>query len=160
MNGAQNIAAVGPGETPKQPQSATAEPAAEPAFELEDVYEEDEETSPGNLAWVVPALAVLAIAGWSLFFGFAHKEELLDGLTPLEGSALVTQWSVPVLLVVSLWLLAMRSSRREAARFGDTARLLSDESARLEARLVTVNRELSLAREFVAAQSRDLEALG
>jgi hypothetical protein len=54
----------------------------------------------------------------------------------------------------------MRNSRREAARFGETARVLSEESAKLETRLTTVNRELSLAREFISAQSRDIESLG
>jgi hypothetical protein len=54
----------------------------------------------------------------------------------------------------------MRSSRAEANRFAASAALLSRESAELEQRLKVVNRELSLAREFLAAQSRDLEALG
>ena len=55
----------------------------------------------------------------------------------------------------------MRNSRREAARFGEAAR---DAGAAnpplLERRLAVVNRELSLARDFIAAQSRDLESLG
>jgi hypothetical protein len=67
---------------------------------------------------------------------------------------------VPVLLVGVVWLIAMRNSRREAQRFGDVAQLLAQESAALETRLATINGELSLAREFVAAQARDLEALG
>src|SRR5690606_22820663 len=79
---------------------------------------------------------------------------------PAEWSALIVDWSVPVLLIVALWLLAMRNSRREAARFTDAAHALSRESALLERRLATVNRELSLARDFIAAQSRDLESLG
>jgi phosphoglycolate phosphatase-like HAD superfamily hydrolase len=37
---------------------------------------------------------------------------------------------------------------------------MNRESAALEARLKVVNRELSLAREFLAAEARDLEALG
>jgi hypothetical protein len=45
----------------------------------------------------------------------------------------------------------MRNSRREAARFGEAARELSRESAALEKRLAVVNRELSLARDFIAA---------
>jgi uncharacterized phage infection (PIP) family protein YhgE len=54
----------------------------------------------------------------------------------------------------------MRNSRREAARFATAAQALSRESGLLERRLTTVNRELSLARDFIAAQSRDLESLG
>ena len=34
--------------------------------------------------------------------------------------------------------------------------MFSDESLKLETRQTTVNRELSLAREFIAAQSRDI----
>jgi hypothetical protein len=58
------------------------------------------------------------------------------------------------------WLIVQRSSRREAWRFADAARALSRESERLEFRLSVVNRELSLAREFIAAQSRDLDTVG
>ncbi len=65
-----------------------------------------------------------------------------------------------VALIGIVWLLAMRSSRAEANRFAASAALMSQESIALEARLKVVNRELSLAREFLAAQSRDLEALG
>jgi hypothetical protein len=59
-----------------------------------------------------------------------------------------------------VWLLAMRSSRAEAKRFAATAGLTARESATLEARLKVVNRELSLAREFLAAEARDLDAMG
>jgi hypothetical protein len=54
----------------------------------------------------------------------------------------------------------LRHSRREAGRFTDVARALSQESSQLEQRLAVINRELSLARDFIAAQSRDLESLG
>jgi hypothetical protein len=64
------------------------------------------------------------------------------------------------LLVIGIWLLVMRTSRREANRFSDAASSLRGESAALEARLSVVNRELSLAREFLAAQTRELESLG
>lgn len=111
-------------------------------------------------AVVAAGLAVAAVAGWSALFGLVHQAEFTSDATPAQWSIWIRDWSVPVLLVGVAWLVAMRNSRREAARFGDTARLLADESARLEQRLTAVNRELSLAREFIAAQSRDLEALG
>ena len=72
----------------------------------------------------------------------------------------IGNWSGPVLLVCVVWLLAMRNSRREAARFGDAARLLGEESQLLSSRLISVNSELSMARDFIAAQARDLESLG
>jgi len=85
---------------------------------------------------------------------------LQHGIEPAGWAGLIADWSAPMMLIGVAWLVYMRNSRREAIRFGDSARLLADESSRLESRLLTVNRELSLAREFIAAQSRDLEALG
>ncbi len=123
----------------------------------EDWYEEP--AARATRSWVAPALALAAIAGWSAFFGWANQW-FPGGASPHQAISLVTSWAVPVLLISVLWLIAMRSSRREAMRFGDAARLLSDESAKLETRLTIVNRELSLAREFLASQSRDLDSLG
>ena len=105
-------------------------------------------------------LALSAVIGWSVLFFSVNQGALTGGAPLAQWSMLIRDWAIPVLLVAVLWLVAMRNSRREASRFGDTARLLADESARLELRLTAVNRELSLAREFIAAQSRDLEALG
>ncbi|MDG2003843.1 MAG: ATPase [Novosphingobium sp.] len=121
---------------------------------------EEESGSHSFLAWIPHALAGIAAISWTGFFGWARWSELQLGLTPAGWAGLITQWSVPIMLISLGWLLLMRNSRRESNRFGNAARLLSDESSRLEARLLTVNRELSLAREFLASQSRDLEALG
>lgn len=112
------------------------------------------------LALIAGALSVLAIAGWTALFVMANLAEMQGGGTLTQWTAWIRDWSVPVLLVAVVWLLAMRNSRREAQRFGETARLLGEESARLEERLTTVNRELSLAREFIAAQTRDIDSLG
>ena len=132
--------------------------AADGRYGYEEEFEDEEPAGRG--VPVAAILAVLAVLGWTGFFGWVHQREVLGGATPAEWSALIVDWAVPVLLVVALWLLAMRNSRREAARFTDAAHALSRESALLERRLATVNRELSLARDFIAAQSRDLESLG
>ena len=110
--------------------------------------------------WLAPSVAGLLIAAWSGFFGWAMWPAIRDGIAPSEGAQWLATWSLPVALVLTGLLLVLRSSRREALRFTDIARALREESTALETRLVTVNGELSLAREFVAAQSRDLEALG
>lgn len=112
------------------------------------------------LAIIAGTLSVLAIAGWTALFVMANLAEMQGGGSLTQWTAWIRDWSVPVLLVAVAWLLAMRNSHREAQRFGETARLLGDESARLEERLTTVNRELSLAREFIAAQTRDIDSLG
>jgi chromosome segregation ATPase len=155
----KNLVAVGP-EQPVDNAVEAANAAATETQPEEYLIEDEPVRRLGRFDWVVPALAVTVVIGWTGFFGWVHREALLAGANPAQWAAWIADWSVPVLLVVGLWLLAMRNSRREAARFGAAAQALAQESALLEKRLATVNRELSLARDFIAAQSRDLESLG
>jgi len=162
MNSGSNIRAVGAHSAPEA-QVNTADEMAEEPFTLEEEWAdtwEDEAPPPRNFGWIVPVLAMLVIAGWTGFYGWVNRFEILGGGTPAQWSGWIIAWSVPVLLVVCVWMLAIRNSRREAIRFGEVARLLSGESATLETRLSSVNRELSMARDFLGAQSRELEALG
>ncbi len=135
-------------------------------LDLTDSWLEEAESSalPGSatshIGWFAPMLAVIAVAAWTGFFGWAHSSAIASGAAPAVWAEWAVQWSVPVMLVGIVWLLAMRTSRAEASRFAASAALMNQESAALESRLKVVNRELSLAREFLAAQSRDLDALG
>lgn len=129
--------------------------------EASEAQFEDEVASSGTtFLWLTPGLAVLAGLAWTAFFVWARLGELQGGANANLWTQLVADWAVPVLLIGVVYLLVMRNSRAEAKRFSETASKLSEESAQLETRLTVVNRELSLAREFVAAQSRDLESLG
>ncbi len=171
MTGGKRIIAFGTGgEAPSSTEDTsfvTGEPAtgaaSGPGADADEAscvgHAEEPASAPGR-GWFLPALAALAVLGWSAFFLWAERSALAGGTTPQGAIALVESWAVPVMLIGLGWLIALRTSRREALRFGEAARLLADESARLEARLTVVNRELSLAREFIAAQSRDLESLG
>lgn len=105
-------------------------------------------------------LAIAAVIGWTALYLLANLDTMRAGGNPMQWTGWLRDWAVPVVLIAVLWQLAMRNSRREAMRFGDTARLLSEEASKLETRLTTINRELSLAREFIAAQSRDIDSLG
>ena len=111
-------------------------------------------------AQIAVLLAFATIVGWTALFVAANLEAMRSGGNLVQWTGWLRDWAVPVVLVAVVWLLTMRNSRREATRFGETARMLSDESLKLEERLTTVNRELSLAREFIAAQSRDIDSLG
>ena len=123
-------------------------------------WEEDEPVAMSRRGWIVPTIAGLATTAWTAFFGYANRAEILAGGTIQQWSGWISAWAVPVLLIVSLWILSRRNSTVEARRFGEVSRSLAEESARLEARLAVVNRELSLAREFLGSQSRELEFLG
>lgn len=132
-------------------------------LDLTDSWPQDEpEARPSLLAKIpfAPILAVAAIAGWTGFFVWANLPQMRAGAVPAQWANWVVAWTVPVALVGIVWLLLMRSSQAEASRFAASAALMNREGAALEARLKVVNGELSLAREFLAAQSRELEALG
>ncbi|MGH6787320.1 MAG: ATPase [Novosphingobium sp.] len=163
MTGGSRIVAIGGETVPEVAEAAPVEAPLELEASAEVGWEEewDESPAPSRFAgWLAPSLALLAIAAWSAFFGWANHAAILEVPSPEQAVALVRDWAIPTLLVCTLWLLAMRTSRREAVRFGEAARALNAESANLETRLSTVNQELSLAREFIASQSRDIESLG
>lgn len=111
-------------------------------------------------AWLLPLFALALVAGWSALFALDRATAIASASSPAAWSGLLLQWSPPVLLVALAYLILQRSSRREAGRFGEAAALLRRESQALEARLTSLNRELSLAREFLAAQTREIDALG
>ena len=111
-------------------------------------------------ALVAATVALAAVTGWTALFLAANFAAMRSGGTLVQWTGWLRDWAVPVVLVAVVWLLTMRNSRREATRFGDTARMLGEESLKLEVRLTTINRELSLAREFIAAQARDIDSLG
>ncbi len=162
MAGNRNIVALDPDAQDAVPVETTAAQTADAEVTVDDQWYEEDEAAP-NAGWrngILPALAFACVLGWTGFFVWTNQSQMLAPASPQAWVGWIRDWSLPVVLVCCLWLIAMRNSRREAERFGATARLLSEESARLEARLSTVNSELSLAREFIAAQARDLEALG
>jgi hypothetical protein len=134
--------------------------SADDEWIADDGWAEAEPEIELSRAWLPPVLALTMIAAWTGFFAWSRQAELFAPASPARWSDWISAWSVPVLLICVVWLLAMRHSRREFRRFGDAANLLTTQSATLENRLVTVNQELSLAREFIASQSRDLETLG
>ncbi|WP_299192733.1 ATPase [uncultured Erythrobacter sp.] len=182
MSGGNHIRAVGPqaarnaqGQAGSEGVEASAETSLDThesvddegeldlaEYDYEDAYEEAYEPASNRFAWVAPAIAIALIAGWTGLYGWAMQDRLLAAASaaPAEWVRWIIDWSVPVLLVCVGWLLTMRHSRAEAKRFAETAALLSTESSELEARLTVVNRELSLAREFLGAQSLELESLG
>lgn len=144
--------------------AAAAEGNVEAVSALEQQWDEaDFSAGPTGRSWLpalASALALLVVTGWTILFFMAHQAELMAGGTAAQWAGWLSDWSAPTLLVAVTWLLAMRNSRREARRFGDVAQTLARESKALEVRLSAVNSELSLAREFIAAQARDLDSLG
>ena len=162
MSRGSRIVSIGPESAPAvtaESGAAEAEPL-ELSTENEWAEDQEDEAPQRSFAWLAPTAAFLLIAGWTGVFVWNKAAEMLAPATLERWLGWISAWSMPVLLIAVAWLLAMRHSRREASRFGDVARLLGTQSVLLSERLVKMNQELSLAREFIAAQSRDLEALG
>ena len=110
--------------------------------------------------WALPVLGTLALTLWTAVFGWAHADLMMRGLSAAIAVDLAAIWSGPALLIVVAWAFLARSSRASSARYLSTAQTLRHETQALEARLAAMNRELSLAREFLSGQARDLDTLG
>lgn len=103
---------------------------------------------------MVPLLASAAIAAWTILF-FTTAD---DAGEPWWMLAAI--WSMPVLLVIGLWLLALRYKVGEGGRLDALARAFADGPASLDDRLASINRELAAARDLFAEHPREMEALG
>ena len=164
MTGGPRIIPIEQDEAASGPDACTN--SAQEAIELAPEWLLDEEEAVESAGGsrrrdvIVGGAVAAAIIGWTGFFVWANQGEILAGGTPAQWSQWVIAWSMPTLLCLVILLVVMRTSRREGARFAEIAATLNRESEALEQRLRSANGELSLARDFIASQSRDLEALG
>tara|TARA_A100001391_G_scaffold53249_3_gene32517 strand:+ start:50863 stop:53403 length:2541 start_codon:yes stop_codon:yes gene_type:complete len=126
----------------------------------EEVWEDEEIASSSARDRMLTALFVALMAGWVGIFVWARLDSLTGGATPSMWVSNLFELVVPLLLLGLMLQALLRTGRAEQRRFADTAQTLAAESSALEARLTVINRELSLARDFIASQSRDLESLG
>ncbi len=110
--------------------------------------------------WAGPVLAGLVLAGWTGLFVWAHLAAMAGKSDPALWTQWISSWATPTLLIGVAWLVLIRSSRREIGHFAIASQSIAHETDRLEHRLVTINHELSLAREFISAQARDLDSVG
>lgn len=161
MTGGSRIVAIDAGTPDSAPAEMQPDSQDDTVLVAEEVWDEAPPLPRrSRMAVFAAVLALAVVAGWTALFFTVNQGAMLAGGSAAEWVGWIRDWSMPVLLVGVAWLIAMRNSRREAHRFGETARLLSTESMALERRLTTVNSELSLAREFITSQARDLDALG
>ncbi|NQV95918.1 MAG: hypothetical protein HQ482_12455, partial [Sphingomonadales bacterium] len=123
-------------------------------------YADDIVSDPAHTRFIPLLLLVVSTVGWTGFFLWANRDIFTTMPTPKAGIDLLTQWCLPMATLGIIYLLYMRNSTHEAGRFADVAFSLRAESELLETRLKTVNNELSVAREFLSQESRELEFLG
>ncbi len=123
-------------------------------------YADETETGTTRRGIWAPITLGVAAATWTGFFLWANRDIFATVPTPKGGIDLIVQWCLPIATLGILYLLYMRNSTREVSRFAEAGSALRAESELLEQRLKTVNNELSVAREFLNQESRELEFLG
>ncbi len=153
MNGGPSIVGVRAAEAvAPEPEAATAH---EDVFAWEEAPARRGPDARVILAWTT---ALLALA-WVVALLWLGRAELArgDALTLAQfGAALL----VPPAFAGIVWLLALRTSRAEAARFGDSARAMRAEAAMLERQVAGLGDALEARRAQLAAQARLLAQIG
>ncbi|MBB5709075.1 hypothetical protein [Sphingomonas xinjiangensis] len=124
-------------------------------------FDDEDEAAAGAAArtgWLLPALAVLGSAwiGGMLWWCLPS----LPDLSPVALVEFIAALCVPPALIAILSLLALRTSRAEARRFGATARAMRAEAASLEQMIGSLSRRISQNREALAEQTTVLMAMG
>lgn len=130
--------------------------------EPEPVYEIEEEDAPvrGGAGWLPAVIAAAAVLGWLATATWLALPALRGPMEPVALIELLAAMCVPPALIAILYLLALRTSRAEAKRFGATARAMRAEAASLERVVATLARKISENRELLAEQTNMLIAMG
>lgn len=121
--------------------------------------EAEEPAAPSGISKAA-IVALVAGVAWTGLFIWASLPQWQSALTGAMLVEAVWQWAIPVMLLLTVYLVVQRNSMAEARRFAGIAGSLRAESAALDQRISHINSELSLAREFLANQSLELESLG
>lgn len=122
--------------------------------------ESDYDESKPLLSYLIPAAFISIALAWSVFFIISNLNIITPAITLAQISSLIISWATPVILILLGWLLFIRSSKAEAARFGDVANSLRTEAQNVEDKVREVNQEIAMARDFLSQYSQDLEHIG
>ncbi|MDT0575494.1 hypothetical protein RM533_04790 [Croceicoccus sp. F390] len=109
---------------------------------------------------LLTATAMILIAVWTALLVAAVLPEVGNGATVAQWAGWLRDWTMPVLLIVTVWALLLFGFGAGTTRLAGNAARLREDARILEDQLTRVNGELSIAREFLTYQARDLESLG
>ena len=114
------IVAIDAGEPEGTPvPEAVIETEAAPAENPEEWGQQDVPVTARSWGIIAAfAFTACAVIGWTALFVLVNLPAMQAGAPLSQWTGWVRDWSVPVLLVAVIWLIAMRNSRREALRFG------------------------------------------
>lgn len=109
--------------------------------------------------WVAPAGAGLLCAAWLIGMAALARDQI-PFLAPVALVQFIAALAVVPALIGIVYLLAMRTSRREARRFYGTAHAMRAEAANLERTVAVLSRSLDANRRELAGQITTLMAMG
>ncbi len=124
-----------------------------------DLTEDFDEPVESNWGRIGAGVAIAASLGWIGAMSWLSWPQL-GADKPLEIATFAALISTPIALIGVIWLLAMRTSRAEARRFGTTARAMRTEAARLERMISAMTRRLEDNRAALSEQTNQMLALG
>ncbi len=101
--------------------------------------------------WIAPTLAGAVVLVWAGGLTWLVRDAL-GSMTPIDLVQFLTALCIAPALVGIVWLLARRTSRAEAQRFGASAQAMRAEAAALERRIASLSRTLTAQREAIGAQ--------
>lgn len=131
-----------------------------PAPAVDEAIEEEDDEAPRRAGWILPALAILAVLGWFGTMSWLLRGTFAAPMEPARLVELIAALCVPPALIGILYLLALRTSRAEARRFGASARAMRAEAASLERVVATLSRKIEENRIALAEQTNILIAMG
>ncbi|RYD58930.1 MAG: hypothetical protein EOP60_02510 [Sphingomonadales bacterium] len=138
-----------------------SEAAALPAdAEIIDAFEEPAPEPGRDRGWVLAAFAILAAMGAFGGLGWLALPSVQAGMAPVALVQLIAALCVPPMLIGLLYLLAMRTSRAEARRFGATAFTMRTQAEALERTVAALARKIAENRAALAEQTDLLIAMG
>ena len=159
MNGGSRIIGLRPetdGELTTDYPSIAAD--ADLDFEAEQHWMDAEDDAPPRRGWVMPALGVLVSLAWvATMLWFSRGAFPLPPIAFVQFAAALCV--VPTLIAV-LSLLALRTSRAEAYRFGATARAMRAEAAHLENAIRILSDRVAANRAELCEQADTLVRTG
>ncbi len=123
------------------------------------VWTEAVEPEPRRLGWLPLAIAATICVVWLGGMLWLARDQIAI-LTPVALVQFLAALAVIPALVGIVCLLVMRTSRREAQRFGDTAQAMRAEAASLERTVAVLSRSLDANRRALADQIATLAAMG
>ena len=112
-----------------------------------------------RLAWLPAALAALLSLLWVGGMLWLARDQI-PFLLPVDLAQFVAALAVVPVLIGIVYLLALRTSRREARRFGSTAAAMRAEAASLERTVAMLSHALDGNRRQLAEQVATLKTMG